>query len=75
MFSPFNLFQFKILAESLYNNPNDYCPLECNLECIYPTIINRSYYASFLYAMDWLEKRFEYKKNLKEIRKTKENKT
>ena len=60
MFSPFDPSQLQILAENFYKYPEEYCPSECKLECIYRIVINRSYYASFLYARNWLEKQFHF---------------
>ncbi|WP_409200930.1 hypothetical protein [Methanobrevibacter sp. DSM 116169] len=48
-------YQLSIFTMHLYNNGHILIPKNCETRCIDSTIINRAYYASFLYCKEWLE--------------------
>ena len=57
MFSPFSPKELYTLSKNLCEDSEEFCSDSCNLECIHRTAINRSYYASFLHAREWLRKK------------------
>ena len=48
-------------AELLFLKKDDLIPEKCNCRCVYSTIINRCYYSSYLYSLEWLFEKFGFK--------------
>ena len=48
-------------AELLFLKKDDLIPEKCNRRCVYSTIINRCYYSSYLYSLEWLFEKFGFK--------------
>lgn len=48
-------------AELLFLKKDDLIPEKFNRRCVYSTIINRCYYSSYLYSLEWLFEKFGFK--------------
>lgn len=55
--------QYELYAftELLFSKKDELIPESCNHRCVYSTIINRCYYSSYLYSLEWLFEKFKFK--------------
>ena len=54
----FELYKF---TKKLNLNKEKMVPKNCDNRCVYSTIINRCYYSSYLYALEWLFEKHGFK--------------
>lgn len=54
----YELYKF---TKGLYFEKDRLVPKNCDNRCVYSTIINRCYYSSYLYALEWLEDKHDFK--------------
>ena len=54
-------YELHTFAELLFSKKDELIPENCNRRCVYSTIINRCYYSSYLYSLEWLVDKFRFK--------------
>ncbi len=54
----YELYKF---TRKLHLNKEKMLPKNCNNRCVYSTIINRCYYSSYLYVLEWLFEKYKFK--------------
>lgn len=54
-------YQLYLFTEKLNSKKKNLIPKNCDSRCVDSTIINRAYYSSYLYALEWLEDQHDFK--------------
>ena len=54
-------YQLYLFTEKLSSDKENLIPMNCDSRCVDSTIINRAYYSSYLYALEWLEDQHNFK--------------
>lgn len=54
-------YQLYTFTRFINHNKERLVPSNCDNRCLYSTIVNRCYYSSYLYALFWLEDKFQFK--------------
>lgn len=54
-------YELYTFTELLFSKRDDLTPKDCDCRCVYSTIINRCYYSSYLYSLEWLFENFKFK--------------
>ena len=59
-------FQLQKISKNIFDNRDSliYDDSDCSLECIYRTVVNRSYYAAYLHAKIWAEDHLDFDDNI-----------
>ena len=53
-------YELYTFTELLFSKKEDFIS-DCGCRCVYSTIINRCYYSSYLYSLEWLFEKFKFK--------------
>lgn len=54
-------YQLYLFTEKLNSKKRSLIPENCDSRCVDSTIINRAYYSSYLYSLEWLEDQHDFK--------------
>lgn len=59
-------YELYVFTELLFSKKDDLVPDDCDCRCVYSTIINRCYYSSYLYSLEWLFEKFKFEPRSRE---------